>query len=293
MVRWREERERARDDGRRRRNMKPAPSPSFALHTPTHSSYSHSRNRSLSSRRAPPFRPPLSLPPALLSTTNARPLLLFAKRAPFFSLVPNPNPGQSIPMVEAVPNPPVGVGGGATTASGEGDNSSSAAVRVEHLSFCYPLSADPTVRDLSLELPPGSRCLLIGANGAGEWLSVAHLPSEGAHPRARRLPHARTARARPLTGTPQPPLNPFPLPPPPQNLFRQDDAAAAPGRKVHGRPQGHHHPGWRALFRHGESRNRVAPARARRRRRPPPPHAPRPPPPPPKTNPNPQPTNYK
>lgn len=62
-------------------------------------------------------------------------------------------------MVAPAPAPAAEVAGAA------GDP---AAVRVEHLSFCYPLSADPTVRDLSLELPPGSRCLLIGANGAGE-----------------------------------------------------------------------------------------------------------------------------
>lgn len=70
-------------------------------------------------------------------------------------------------MVEALPHPPpqsAAAGGGAAPATTE----QASAVRVEHLSFTYPLSADPTVRDLSLELPPGSRCLLIGANGAGE-----------------------------------------------------------------------------------------------------------------------------
>lgn len=64
-------------------------------------------------------------------------------------------------MVAPVPAP-------AAEAAGAVGDPAAAAVRVEHLSFCYPLSADPTVRDLSLELPPGSRCLLIGANGAGE-----------------------------------------------------------------------------------------------------------------------------
>jgi CCR4-NOT complex subunit CAF16 len=72
-------------------------------------------------------------------------------------------------MVEALPHPPpqsAAAAGGDGTSPATNDAS---AVRVEHLSFTYPLSADPTVRDLSLELPPGSRCLLIGANGAGEW----------------------------------------------------------------------------------------------------------------------------
>jgi CCR4-NOT complex subunit CAF16 len=41
------------------------------------------------------------------------------------------------------------------------------AVSLNSLSFAYPGCA-PSVRDVSLDLPRGSRCLLIGANGAGE-----------------------------------------------------------------------------------------------------------------------------
>ncbi len=41
------------------------------------------------------------------------------------------------------------------------------AVVVRSLSFSYPESA-PVVDDFSLSLPRGSRCLLCGANGAGE-----------------------------------------------------------------------------------------------------------------------------
>ena len=41
------------------------------------------------------------------------------------------------------------------------------AVRVEALTYAYP-GHEPVVRDWSLNLPPGSRCLLSGANGAGK-----------------------------------------------------------------------------------------------------------------------------
>jgi CCR4-NOT complex subunit CAF16 len=60
-------------------------------------------------------------------------------------------------MVEAVPPAAPGSGAGA--------------VCCHHLTFAYPLASEPTVRDLSLDLPAGSRCLLIGANGAGECSS--------------------------------------------------------------------------------------------------------------------------
>jgi ABC-type bacteriocin/lantibiotic exporter with double-glycine peptidase domain len=67
-------------------------------------------------------------------------------------------------MVEAAPQPQAG--GGPTPQQQQ--QAGAAAVRVERLTFTYPLASEPTVRDLSLDLPPGSRCLLIGANGAGE-----------------------------------------------------------------------------------------------------------------------------
>lgn len=42
----------------------------------------------------------------------------------------------------------------------------SQAICVENLTFSYdPKSLAPTLRDLNLKLPKGSRCLLIGANG--------------------------------------------------------------------------------------------------------------------------------
>jgi ABC-type bacteriocin/lantibiotic exporter with double-glycine peptidase domain len=65
-------------------------------------------------------------------------------------------------MVENTPTPPSGAGGATQPAQGS-------AVSVERLTFSYPLASEPTVRGLSLDLPPGSRCLLIGANGAGVW----------------------------------------------------------------------------------------------------------------------------
>jgi CCR4-NOT complex subunit CAF16 len=42
------------------------------------------------------------------------------------------------------------------------------AVDIEHLSFTYPGASAPVLRDLSLALPAGARCLLLGANGVGK-----------------------------------------------------------------------------------------------------------------------------
>ena len=42
----------------------------------------------------------------------------------------------------------------------------SAAIHVQNLTFAYDKSMEPTLKDLNLKLPKGSRCLLIGANGA-------------------------------------------------------------------------------------------------------------------------------
>ena len=47
------------------------------------------------------------------------------------------------------------------------------AVRVEALTYAYP-GHEPVLRDWSLNLPPGSRCLLSGANGAGKT-TVLHV----------------------------------------------------------------------------------------------------------------------
>jgi ABC-type bacteriocin/lantibiotic exporter with double-glycine peptidase domain len=40
-------------------------------------------------------------------------------------------------------------------------------VLVENLSFDF--GAGPILTNVNLSLPPGSRCLLVGANGAGKW----------------------------------------------------------------------------------------------------------------------------
>lgn len=42
------------------------------------------------------------------------------------------------------------------------------AVVVRSLGFAFPFSQASVIRDLDLQLPRGSRCLLTGANGAGE-----------------------------------------------------------------------------------------------------------------------------
>ena len=46
------------------------------------------------------------------------------------------------------------------------DAPSCSGVAVKDLQFAYPGCA-PSVVDFNLDLPRGSRCLLIGANGAG------------------------------------------------------------------------------------------------------------------------------
>ncbi|KAL3785599.1 hypothetical protein HJC23_004747 [Cyclotella cryptica] len=59
----------------------------------------------------------------------------------------------------------------------------SQAICVQNLTFSYdPKSLEPTLCELNLKLPKGSRCLLIGANGSGKstllrLISGRHLPS--------------------------------------------------------------------------------------------------------------------
>ena len=58
------------------------------------------------------------------------------------------------------------------------------AIVVDRLSFSYP-DATPLFRDLSLALPWGARCLLLGQNGAGKTtllrlLGGRHLIDESA-----------------------------------------------------------------------------------------------------------------
>lgn len=71
------------------------------------------------------------------------------------------------------------------------------AVRLEALNFAYPGCA-PSVRDVSLDLPRGARCLLIGANGAGEGVEGngdCPLPAAGA-PMGRGAACSAAVRAR-------------------------------------------------------------------------------------------------
>ena len=81
------------------------------------------------------------------------------------------------------------------------------------LSFAYPGHA-PLVRDLSLQLPRGSRCLLCGANGGGACAAAGARNG------------ARAAAAEAAAGTrAQPRLNL----PPPAHLPRARQVHAAPG----------------------------------------------------------------
>ncbi len=57
---------------------------------------------------------------------------------------------------------------------GEGQDENAVVVRC--LDFTFPLSSSPTIQGLSLTLPRGSRCLLTGANGAGEPLADRNHP---------------------------------------------------------------------------------------------------------------------
>ena len=42
-------------------------------------------------------------------------------------------------------------------------------VSVVNLRFGHPGTAAPLLDGFCLDLPAGARCLLVGANGAGEW----------------------------------------------------------------------------------------------------------------------------
>lgn len=41
------------------------------------------------------------------------------------------------------------------------------AISADNLTFAFPSNPLPVLRGIDLHLPQGSRCLLIGANGAG------------------------------------------------------------------------------------------------------------------------------
>lgn len=45
------------------------------------------------------------------------------------------------------------------------------AIRVSGMEFAYEVE-DPIFFDFSLDLPSGSRCLLVGANGSGTMIHV-------------------------------------------------------------------------------------------------------------------------
>ncbi len=55
----------------------------------------------------------------------------------------------------------------ATAESKTGDN---IALSVKNLDFSYSGASKPCLKNINLELPKGSRCLLVGDNGAGENL---------------------------------------------------------------------------------------------------------------------------
>lgn len=66
-------------------------------------------------------------------------------------------------------------------------------IQLNHLSFAYP-SCPPSIVDASLELPRGSRCLLIGANGTGKT-TLLQVRAAGAH---RCWPHKPWIAGQPL-----------------------------------------------------------------------------------------------
>lgn len=42
-------------------------------------------------------------------------------------------------------------------------------VELNHLTFTYSGSSQPAIEDITFKLPRGSRCLLVGDNGAGTF----------------------------------------------------------------------------------------------------------------------------
>ena len=63
-----------------------------------------------------------------------------------------PPPPTSKPLVPALP-----------------ENKTQLSVDLKNITFKYPKAKQPTLRDLTLQLPEtGARCLLIGANGSGK-----------------------------------------------------------------------------------------------------------------------------
>ena len=51
--------------------------------------------------------------------------------------------------------------------SGEGDNK--AAISVRDLSFSFNQADETALKNLSMDVEAGSRCLLVGANGGAWW----------------------------------------------------------------------------------------------------------------------------
>jgi len=57
-------------------------------------------------------------------------------------------------------------------------------ISLDHVSFCYPGSAEPVLRDVSLEIPAGQTLALVGENGAGKstlvkLLCAMYAPTSG------------------------------------------------------------------------------------------------------------------
>lgn len=82
-------------------------------------------------------------------------------------------------LYEFLNQEPAGHGGDATVGSSPGDG-----VRFENVSFTYPGSNQPALRNITLHLRPGEKLALVGSNGAGKTtliklLTGFYLPTQG------------------------------------------------------------------------------------------------------------------
>eukprot|EP01138_Halocafeteria_seosinensis_P004970 gb/GECG01005082.1/.p1 GENE.gb/GECG01005082.1/~~gb/GECG01005082.1/.p1 ORF type:complete len:243 (+),score=28.59 gb/GECG01005082.1/:1-729(+) len=55
------------------------------------------------------------------------------------------------------------------------------AVDIRDLTFKYPGASEPTLKNITLQLKPGSRCLLVGGNGAGKTSILKLLSGKHIH----------------------------------------------------------------------------------------------------------------
>ena len=73
--------------------------------------------------------------------------------------------------------------GARSEADGTSTTSTVASVDVKGLTFGYKGTDNPVLKNVSLHLPRGSRCLLVGANGAGKTTMLRLLAGKCMHPR--------------------------------------------------------------------------------------------------------------